>query len=197
MAVELIKTAINIIKTVEKIDNTVKATRKVLKYADLYKYSFSTLKKMGFSEKVITNKLRRFYLNEGRQLILNPEMGQTVSSALRKLKYGRLTQGVLIPKTARTNLKNDIKSLEKLEKYFGNNSFANKLLTSYRKGEMNFAQLHNSVQRFTNNIEQYEDKNVTSDEINLIIDSYNPEINAMAKGYTRKDVMEFYEESRI
>ena len=53
-----------------------------LTYDLLKTLSLSKLKRMGFSEKQILNKLSKLYLKEQRHLIINENTGQTLSRAL-------------------------------------------------------------------------------------------------------------------
>ena len=146
-----------------------------LTYDLLKTLSLSKLKRMGFSEKQILNKLSKLYLKEQRQLIINENTKNTLSNALRKLKRGKYDQGVWIHKTAISNLKNDIKNLNNLSKYFGKDSFASKLLNEYQRGEINVYRLHNAMYTYVNNLSEYESKGITSNNIFTIIDNYNPE----------------------
>ena len=161
-----------------------------LTYDLLKTLSLSKLKKMGFSEKQILNKLSKLYLREQRQLIVNENTKNTLSNALRKLKRGKYDQGVWIQKTAVTNLKNDVKNLNNLSKYFGKDSFASKLLNQYQRGEINVYRLHNAMYSYVNNINEYEGKEITSSKIFAIIDNYSPEI---FEKYTYQSIKTMYE----
>lgn len=162
-----------------------------LKYADLFNFSKSELLRAGFSEKQILKKVSNFYLKEGWQLIINDSTGQTLSRALRELKKGRLSQGTLIPKTARKQLRQDLSNLTKLTKKLGDDSLANNLLKGYEKGELNFAQLHNSLAKYVNNIEEYINKDIITNDTQLLIDN----TRTSTAGYTKLDVAEIYDES--
>lgn len=162
-------------------------------YKDILTKSYSALKKAGATDNQIRKTLSKYYLKEGRQLIINESKGQTLSKALIDLKKGRVRQGVVIPKTAITNLKNDIKNLQKLNKYFGKDSFAGKLLNKYERGEMNAVALHNSMYSYVNNLAEYEDKAINNSNIEIIVDNFNPSFNPNAKPYTRIDVIDMYE----
>ena len=161
-----------------------------LTYDLLKTLSLSKLKKMGFSEKQILNKLSKLYLREQRQLIINENTKNTLSNALRKLKRGKYDQGVWIQKTAVTNLKNDVKNLNNLSKYFGKDSFASKLLNQYQRGEINVYRLHNAMYTYVNNLSEYEGKEITSSKIFAIIDNYSPEI---FEKYTYQSIKTMYE----
>ena len=161
-----------------------------LTYELLKTLSLSKLKRMGFSEKQILNKLSKLYLREQRQLIINENTKNTLSNALRKLKRGKYDQGIWIQKTAVTNLKNDISNLEKLSKYFGEDSLSTKLLNQYQRGEINVYRLHNSMYTYVNNLSEYEGKEITSSKIFAIIDNYSPEINGK---YTYQSIKAMYE----
>ena len=161
-----------------------------LTYELLKTLSLSKLKKMGFSEKQILNKLSKLYLREQRQLIVNENTKNTLSNALRKLKRGKYDQGVWIQKTAVTNLKNDVSNLEKLSKYFGKDSFASKMLNQYQRGEINVYRLHNAMYSYVNNINEYEGKEITSSKIFAIIDNYSPEV---FEKYTYQSIKTMYE----
>lgn len=180
-----------IVKEVGKIALKELSASKYLKYADLFNFSKSELLKAGFSEKRILNKLSKFYLKEGRQLIINDSTGETLARALRELKKGRVRQGVTIPKTAITQLKQDLSNLTKLTKKLGIDSLANKLLKEYEKGELNFSQLHNSLSKYVNNIEEYVNKDILNNNTQLLIDN----TIQTTPGYTRKDVINIYNES--
>ena len=106
----------SILKEVGKITFKELKNASKLKYADLFNFSKSELLRAGFSEKQILKKVSNFYLKEGWQLIINDSTGQTLSRALRELKRGRLSQGTLIPKTARKQLRQDLSNLTKLTK---------------------------------------------------------------------------------
>ena len=189
IAMSVLKTAV---KELGKATLKELGASKYLKYADLFNFSKSELLKAGFSEKQILNKLSKFYLKEGWQLIINENTGQTLSRALRELKKGRLSQGTLIPKTARTQLKRDLSNLTKLTKKLGNDSLANRLLKEYEKGEINFSQLHNSLHSYVNNIEQYVNKDILINNTQLFVDNT---IQETGNRYTRLDVAEMYDES--
>ena len=161
-----------------------------LTYELLKTLSLSKLKRMGFSEKQILNKLSKLYLREQRQLIVNENTKNTLSNALRKLKRGKYDQGVWIQKTAVTNLKNDVSNLNNLSKYFGKDSFASKLLNQYQRGEINVYRLHNAMYTYVNNLSEYEGKEITSSKIFAIIDNYSPEI---FEKYTRQSIKAMYE----
>ena len=161
-----------------------------LTYELLKTLSLSKLKRMGFSEKQILNKLSKLYLKEQRQLIVNENTKNTLSNALRKLKRGKYDQGVYIQKTAISNLKNDVKNLNNLSKYFGEDSFATKLLNQYQRGEINVYRLHNAMYSYVNNISEYECKEITSSKIFAIIDNYSPEI---FEKYTYQSIKAMYE----
>ena len=161
-----------------------------LTYELLKTLSLSKLKRMGFSEKQILNKLSKLYLREQRQLIINENTKNTLSNALRKLKRGKYDQGIWIQKTAVTNLKNDVKNLNNLSKYFGKDSFASKLLNQYQRGEINVYRLHNAMYTYVNNLSEYEGKEITSSKIFAIIDNYSPEI---FEKYTRQSIKAMYE----
>ena len=161
-----------------------------LTYELLKTLSLSKLKRMGFSEKQILNKLSKLYLKEQRQLIINENTGQTLSKALRLLKKGKVSQGNWIQKTAVTNLKNDVSNLEKLSKYFGKDSFASKMLNQYQRGEINVYRLHNAMYSYVNNIAEYEGKEITSSKIFAIIDNYSPEV---FEKYTYQSIKTMYE----
>lgn len=180
-----------IVKEAGKIALKELGASKYLKYADLFNFSKSELLKAGFSEKRILNKLSKFYLKEGRHLIINENTGQTLARALRELKKGRVSQGTLIPKTARAQLKQDLSNLTKLTKKLGNDSLANKLLKEYEKGELNFSQLHNSLSKYVNNIEEYINKDILTNDTQLLIGN----TIQTTPGYTRKDIVEIYDES--
>lgn len=161
-----------------------------LTYELLKTLSLSKLKRMGFSEKQILNKLSKLYLREQRQLIVNENTKNTLSNALRKLKRGKYDQGVYIQKTAVSNLKNDVKNLNTLSKYFGKDSFASKLLDQYQRGEINVYRLHNAMYSYVNNISEYEGKEITSSKIFAIVDNYSPEI---FEKYTYQSIKTMYE----
>ena len=161
-----------------------------LTYELLKTLSLSKLKRMGFSEKQILNKLSKLYLREQRQLIINENTKNTLSNALRKLKRGKYDQGVYIQKTAVSNLKNDVKNLNNLSKYFGEDSFASKLLNQYQRGEINVYRLHNAMYSYVNNIAEYEGKEITDSKIFAIIDNYSPEI---FEKYTYQSIKALYE----
>ena len=161
-----------------------------LTYDLLKTLSLSKLKRMGFSEKQILNKLSKLYLREQRQLIINENTKNTLSNALRKLKRGKYDQGVWIQKTAVTNLKNDISNLEKLSKYFGEDSLSTKLLNQYQRGEINVYRLHNSMYSYVNNLQEYESKDITNSKIQALVDNYNP--NEFEK-YTYQSIKTMYE----
>ena len=161
-----------------------------LTYELLKTLSLSKLKRMGFSEKQILNKLSKLYLREQRQLIINENTKNTLSNALRKLKRGKYDQGVWIQKTAVTNLKNDISNLEKLSKYFGEDSLSTKLLNQYQRGEINVYRLHNSMYSYVNNLQEYESKDITNNKIQALVDNYNP--NEFEK-YTYQSIKTMYE----
>ena len=161
-----------------------------LTYELLKTLSLSKLKRMGFSEKQIINKLSKLYLREQRQLIINENTKNTLSNALRKLKRGKYDQGIWIQKTAISNLKNDIKNLNTLSKYFGKDSFASKLLNQYQRGEINVYRLHNAMYSYVNNIAEYEGKEITSSKILAIVDNYSPEI---FEKYTYQSIKTMYE----
>lgn len=161
-----------------------------LTYELLKTLSLSKLKRMGFSEKQILNKLSKLYLREQRQLIINENTKNTLSNALRKLKRGKYDQGVYIQKTAVSNLKNDVKNLNTLSKYFGKDSFASKLLDQYQRGEINVYRLHNAMYSYVNNISEYEGKEITSSKIFAIVDNYSPEI---FEKYTYQSIKTMYE----
>ena len=161
-----------------------------LTYDLLKTLSLSKLKRMGFNEKQILNKLSKLYLREQRQLIINANTGQTLSKALRLLKKGKVSQGNWIQTAAWSNLKDDIKKLNKLSKYFGKDSFASKLLNQYQRGEINVYRLHNSMYTYVNNLSEYEGKEITSSKIFAIIDNYSPEINGK---YTYQSIKAMYE----
>lgn len=180
-----------VLKEAGKIALKELGTSKYLKYTDLFSFSKSELLKAGFSEKQILNKLSKFYLKEGRQLIINDSSGQTLARALRELKKGRVRQGVTIPKTAQTSLKQDLSNLRKLSKSLGKDSLANKLLNGYEKGELNFSQLHNSLAKYVNNIEEYVNKDILNNNTQLLIDN----TIQTTIGYTRKDIANIYDES--
>ena len=161
-----------------------------LTYELLKTLSLSKLKRMGFSEKQILNKLSKLYLKEQRQLIVNENTKNTLSNALRKLKRGKYDQGVWIQKTAVTNLKNDVKNLNNLSKYFGKDSFASKLLNQYQRGEINVYRLHNAMYTYVNNLQEYEGKDITSSKIFAIIENDSPEI---VEKYTYQSIKTMYE----
>ena len=161
-----------------------------LTYDLLKTLSISKLKRMGFSEKQILNKLSKLYLKEQRQLIINENTKNTLSNALRKLKRGKYDQGVWIQKTAVTNLKNDISNLEKLSKYFGEDSLSTKLLNQYQRGEINVYRLHNSMYSYVNNLQEYESKDITNSKIQALVDNYNPD---EFEKYTYQSIKTIYE----
>ena len=161
-----------------------------LTYDLLKTLSLSKLKRMGFSEKQILNKLSKLYLKEQRQLIINENTGQTLSNALRLLKKGKVSQGNWIQTTALSNLKNDVKNLNNLSKYFGKDSFASKLLNQYQRGEINVYRLHNSMYSYVNNLQEYESKDITNSKIQALVDNYNP--NEFEK-YTYQSIKTMYE----
>lgn len=164
-----------------------------LTYELLKSLSYKQLIKAGFSEKQILTKLSKFYLKEQRQLIINEEKGLTIERALRQLKKGKVDQGNWIIKTALNTLKKDIADLQRLSKYFGKNSFANDILRQYQRGEINIYKLHNSMYTYSNNLAQYETKEVKNKEINILIDSYNPDLNPDAFKYTYSIIKSMYE----
>ena len=161
-----------------------------LTYELLKTLSLSKLKRMGFSEKQILNKLSKLYLKEQRQLIVNENTGQTLSNALRKLKRGKYDQGVWIQTTALSNLKNDVKNLNNLSKYFGKDSFASKLLNQYQRGEINVYRLHNSMYSYVNNLQEYESKDITNSKIQALVDNYDPD---EFEKYTYQSIKSMYE----
>ena len=79
---------------------------------------------------------------------------------------------------------------EKLNKYFGEDSFASKLLNQYQRGEINAYRLHNAMYSYVNNIAEYEGKEITSSKIQAIVDNYSPEI---FEKYTYQSIKTMYE----
>ena len=137
-------------------------------YKDLRNKSYKELIKSGATDKQIQQKLSDFYLRENRQLIINEKDGLTLSKALKELKKGRVSQGVLLEKTIRFGVKNDIKNLKKLTKTLGKNSFAANLYNRFQRGEINVYQLNDSVFRYSNNPAKYESDFTGNSDIEII-----------------------------
>lgn len=192
MAIEIVVK--EIVKEVGKVALKEIGARKILKYADLFNFSKSELLKAGFSEKQILSKLSKFYLKEGWQLVINESKGETLSRALRELKKGRLSQGVKIPKTALTEVKQDLSTLRKLSKTFGKDSLASKLIKEYENGEINNWQMHNALSTYVNSIKDYEPKAKLKGDIQLFIDNLQ---ESGIQGYTRFDIIQKIEESKL
>lgn len=154
----------------------------ILTYKILKGNSYANLIKMGFKPEQILNKLARFYLKEGRQLII-PRIvkdGKTLFDykALRKavndLNKGRVRMGKVIDVTIQAKNKLNIKSLKQAIRTLGKDSFANKLYNEYLGGEVNVYQLDKSVYNYINNMAEYEPKyNVDKNNLTPIIEGYN------------------------
>lgn len=129
-----------------------------LTYAILKTKSYSQLKRMGATDKQIQAKVSAFYLKEGRQLIVNERAGQTLSKALSGIKKGNVRQGVDIHRTAKKDLKDNLKNLRTVRGILGKESFANKLITQYERGELSVFQLKWAAKRYASMPESYEPK---------------------------------------
>lgn len=139
-------------------------------YKDLQNKSYKQLIKEGAKEEQIQKKLSDLYLKNDRQLIINEKEGYTLSKALKELKKGRVTQGVLIEKTARSNVKKDVTALKKASKLMGKNSYANKVYTQYQRGEINIYQLNNFLYKYTDNPAKYEESINGNSDVEIIMD---------------------------
>lgn len=140
-------------------------------YKDLQNKSYKELIKQGATDTQIQNKLSSFYLKEGRQLIINENEGKTLSKALKELKKGRVRQGVLIEKTARSNVKKDISALKKVSKILGKDSYASKVYNQYQRGEVNVYQLNNFLYKYKDNPAKYEGNATGVSNVEILLDS--------------------------
>lgn len=157
----------------KKIERAKKST--TLTYAKLEVFSLSQLRKMGYSDKSIYNKLNNYYRKEGRQLMLDKQDDKSFSRAIRGVKKGRLYSGRVIVKTERNREKLAYNKLKKIAEKTSKDSFANQVLDSYQKGYMNSYQLNTTMSKFTANAGAYLEKD-DLDKVTYLINGYNDEL---------------------
>ena len=152
-----------------------KATKsKNLNYAKLEVFSLSQLKKMGFTDKAIYNKLNAYYRKEGRQLTLDITDTKKFSKTIIDVHKGRVREGKKIPITFRTKEKDNYNNLKKFARQLGTNSTANKILQQYNRGEISWWGLNSVMHSYANNITMYEDESTLNNaEIDYLIKDYN------------------------
>lgn len=157
-----------------KIEKARKST--TLTYAKLEVFNYSDLKKMGYTNKAIYNKLNAYYRKEGRQLMLDKTDTKSMSKIIRKLKKGgKLISSRIIVKTERSKEKLAYKTLKQITNKLGDDNFAGRLLDDYQKGYINAYQLNASVSKFTSNAGNYFQENDLN-KITYIVNDYNDEL---------------------
>lgn len=150
-----------------------KATKsKNLNYAKLEVFSLSQLRKMGFTDKTIYNKLNNYYRKEGRQLMLDISDNKSFTKAIRSLKTRRLYSSRVIPTTERSKEKLAYTKLKQIADRTSKDSFANQILSDYQKGYVNAYQLRATMSKFTSNAGQYLEPD-DLDKVTYIIEGYN------------------------
>ncbi len=176
-----VRAGIKALANFEKLFN--KATKsKNLNYAKLEVFSLSQLRKMGYTDKAIYNKLNNYYRSKGKQLMLDVGDNKSFTKAIRSIKKSKtganLYSGRVIPKTEKSKEKMAYTILRKVANTTSKDSFANRVLDDYQKGYYNAYQLRSLVSNFTASAGSYfegEDLN----KVTYIIKGYNDDLGEL------------------